>query len=539
MPAATVLSPRPTLRAAALLVAALACLAAALPGRAQTVPPFAQALAEAVADDPALAAFYAGRGYEPVWTGRADRARRAALIDALGRAGDHGLPVAAYDLTGLQAGFDGVATEADRGRLEAQASRAFLAYADDVQSGVIDDPSRLHPMIELVTPRRDRLAQIEAFARSDPGRYLRALPPDTADYAGLMAEKLRLEQVLGAGGWGPRVPGDKLEPGQTGAGVIALRDRLHRLGYLPATASAVYDGALQRAVQTFQQDRGLAPDGVAGPATLRAINRSPEEQLQSVIVGMERARWLNRPLGARHILVNIADFGVRVVDGGSVTFETRVIVGETREDHQTPEFSDMMTHMTVNPTWNVPRSIAVREYLPMLQRNPNAASHLTLHAPNGQRIGRAGIDFAAYTPATFPYALKQPPSEANALGLVKFMFPNPYNVYLHDTPTKNLFARSQRTFSHGCVRVQEPFELAHVLLAPQAGDPEAVFDAALQTGRETTIDLAEPVPVHLIYRTAWADERGRTQYRTDVYDRDAAVFRALARQGVALRAAQG
>lgn len=526
-------------RVAAPVVVLLALLAAAWPGRAQTVPPFVQALAEAVAADADLAAFYRARAYAPVFTGRGDRARRAALIAALERAGDHGLPVATYDAAGLDAAFRSVATEAERGRLEARAARVFLAYADDVQSGVIDDPSRVAATMALTPPRRDRTAQIDAFARSDPRRYLRALPPATADYTGLMAEKLRLERAAAAGGWGPSVPGERYDPGDTGPGVVALRDRLHRLGYLGATASGAYDGALQRAVQDFQRDNGLVEDGIAGPATLRALNRTPRDRLRAVIAGMERARWLNRPLGARHVLVNIADFGVRVMDGEETTFATRVIVGKTGREYQTPEFSDMMTHMTVNPTWNVPRSIAVNEYLPLLRENPGAASYLTVHAPDGRRISRSNIDFAAYTQQTFPYRLKQPPSEANALGLVKFMFPNRYNVYLHDTPTKHLFSRGQRTYSHGCVRVQRPFDLAHVLLAPQARDPQATFAAALNSGRETTIMLDEPVPVHLVYRTTWADARGRVQYRADVYGRDAALFRALTREGVALRAAQG
>jgi murein L,D-transpeptidase YcbB/YkuD len=521
------------------LLAMLVSFLAPGPGRAQTVAPFVQALAEAVADDAELAAFYRARDYRPIWTGRDDRARRAALLDALGRAGDHGLPVGRYGADLLRAGFAGVATEADRGRLEARASRAFLAYADDVQSGVIADPSAIDPAMVTAPPRRDRLAQITTFARADPQRFLRELPPASANYAGLLREKLALEQVLDAGGWGPAVPGERYDPGDAGPGVVALRDRLHRMGYLQVSASPRYDGHLQRAVQAFQTDHGLTPDGIAGPATLRALNTDAAARLQSVIVGLERARWLNRPLGERHVLVNIADFTVQVMDGPRETFATRVIVGETQSSHQTPEFSDTMTHMIVNPTWNVPRSIAVKEYLPMLRQNPNAASHLTLHAPNGRQISRAGVDFSQYTPETFPFALKQPPSEGNALGLVKFMFPNPYNIYLHDTPTKNLFARSQRTFSHGCVRVQEPFELAHVLLAPQSGNPEATFDAALRTGRETTIPLDDPVPVHLTYRTAFTDAQGRVQYRADVYGRDARLFDALARAGVALRAAQG
>ncbi|MGD9919790.1 MAG: L,D-transpeptidase family protein, partial [Paenirhodobacter sp.] len=182
----------------------------------------------------------------------------------------------------------------------------------------------------------------------------------------------------------------------------------------------------------------------------------------------------------------------------------------------------------------VPRSNTFKEYLPMMQRNPNAAAHINLVDSRGRTVPRSAVNFAAYNSKNFPFAMKQPPSNGNALGLVKFLFPNPYNIYLHDTPSKSLFQKDVRAFSHGCIRVGRPFDLAYALLAPQTDDPEGYFQKVLRSGRETTVKLETPVPVHLVYFTAWPDARGRIEYRKDVYGRDAALFAALEKAGVEL-----
>jgi murein L,D-transpeptidase YcbB/YkuD len=214
-------------------------------------------------------------------------------------------------------------------------------------------------------------------------------------------------------------------------------------------------------------------------------------------------------------------------------------VGANSNDRRSPEFSDVMEFMVINPTWHVPRSIAVNEYLPQLKQNPNAVSHLVLFDGRGQRVSRQNVDFSAFTANTFPFDIKQPPSNSNALGLVKFMFPNPYNIYLHDTPAKNLFARETRAYSHGCIRLAQPFDFAYALLARQSSDPVGEFKRILATGVETTVPLRQPVPVHLIYRTAFTTAKGGVQFRRDVYGRDAKIWQALEREGVALRAYRG
>jgi murein L,D-transpeptidase YcbB/YkuD len=250
---------------------------------------------------------------------------------------------------------------------------------------------------------------------------------------------------------------------------------------------------------------------------------------------MERERWINMPggLGERHIKVNLTDYHARIYDNDKLTFETRAVIGSQDSDRQTPEFSDVMEHMEINPSWYVPRSIVVNEYLPMLRRNPYAVSHLEITDRSGRQVNR-GRGFSQYSASSFPFSMRQPPGPKNALGSVKFMFPNRYNIYLHDTPSQHLFSRTVRTFSHGCVRLDDPHEFAHALLAVQEDDPVGFFEARLRTGSTQRVVLEKQVPVHLIYRTAFTDAKGRTQFRDDVYGRDAAIWRALEAAGVSL-----
>ncbi len=504
------------------------------------VTAFKQAVAEAAAKDRDIAAFYKANSYNAIWTSNSgqDRRRRQALMKAIDEADSHGLPVARYRADALLQQLKSARSPRERGFAEVEMSRTFLSLARDMQTGALV-PSTIDSGIKRQVPYRDRVSYLTNFVKSNPSGFFRALPPKTNEYSRLMKEKLRLERLLANGGWGQDVPSKALKPGQSGDAVVILRNRLMAMGYLKRSANPSYDEKLQQAVQQFQLAHGLAPDGVAGPGTMSEINKPVQARLQSVIVAMERERWLNRDRGDRHILVNLTDFSARIIDKDRVSFETRAVVGKNEHDRRSPEFSDMMEFMVINPTWHVPRSIAVKEYLPMMKRNANAAGHLKLIDRQGRAVSRASIDFGAYTEKNFPYAIKQPPSRRNALGLVKFMFPNKYNIYLHDTPAKNLFARDKRDFSHGCIRLHQPFDFAYELLSKQERDPEAFFQAKLATGRETVVQLEKPVPVHIIYRTAFTTPKGRTQYRGDVYGRDAKIWNALSKAGVSLRAVRG
>lgn len=500
----------------------------------ETQRAFATALAEAAAADPAVADFYSARGYAAFWTGPADAGRRAALMSALAGAAAHGLPVGRYDPVAMVEAFHAAHTQGDRGRLEVRMSLAFLEYARDVQTGALV-PSEVDSGIKREIAVRDRLANLWAFeAAPTPVGFLRALPPQSQEYARLIKAKFALESVITAGGWGETVPAERLEPGATGPAFLALRDRLVRMGYLTGSAAAQYDTTIGRAVRSFQADHGLLSDGVAGATTIREINMGPEVRLKSVIAALERERWLNIDRGSRHIWVNLADYSAKIVDDGRVTFSTRAVIGDdSRADKHTPEFSHMMTYMEVNPDWTVPPGIIRRDYLPRLQANPNALGHLQLIDRRGRVVPRSAIDFAAYSAGNFPFSLRQAPGDSNALGKVKFMFPNAHSIYLHDTPHKEDFVRETRALSNGCIRLAEPMEFAYALLARQEADPVTAFDTVLDRGRQERISLATPVPVHLDYRTAFTTAKGHTQFRRDVYGRDAMIYAALVEAGVA------
>jgi murein L,D-transpeptidase YcbB/YkuD len=499
-----------------------------------------QAIAEAASRDKGLASIYRAREFSPVWTGPSEEhlARRAQLLRFLDEAPAHGLPPTRYRADSLRYRMARANSPRDLGTLDVELSRVFLRYARDIQTGILK-PGEVDRKIFHEVPYRDRADLMHEFIDSEPAAFLRRLPPQTVEYAGLMKEKLRLEDASAKGGWGAEVPLTKLEPGDSGPRVAALRDRLIAMGYLRPTHSQRYDKAMQDAIEAFQTAHGLKADGVAGEETLREINRPISARLKSVIVAMERERWTNSDTSGRHIIVNIPDFSAKIIDNGKVTFRTRAVVGANKSGRQTPEFSDVMEHMVINPSWYVPRSIIVNEYLPKLRANPGAVRHLQITDRSGRVVSRSAANFAGHSARSFPYSMRQPPGPKNALGLVKFMFPNVHNIYLHDTPAKHLFERESRAYSHGCIRLAEPFEFAYALLSRQSARPRDDFHNVLDTGRETRVPLDQTVPVHIIYRTAFLSSRGRMEYRRDIYGRDARIWEALSDAGLALTRVQG
>ncbi|MDF0602383.1 L,D-transpeptidase family protein [Psychromarinibacter sp. C21-152] len=523
--------------AAALIATAAIGVSAPVQAQAQ-ISPFMSAIAQAAALESEVSAFYKANGYEPIWVGEdaESKARRAALLGALRRAGDHALPVDSYRLEALEAAMRNITTQRDLGRVEVMLSKTFLKYAHDVSTGILD-PADIDPGIARDVPRRDGEELLRSFAAANPTEFLRSLPPQFPEYTRLQKARIELQKQLADGGWGPTVPAYSLKPGDRGQAVVAMRNRLIAMGYMERSASMVYDAALQEAVQLFQHDMGLNTDGVAGRTTMQELNVQIEDRLPSLLVAMERERWMNIPRGERHVWVNLVDFTAAIVDHGEVTFRTRSVIGANSHDRRSVEFSDMMEYMEINPYWNVPRSIAVNEYLPgMIASGGAAAGHLQLVAGGGQVVPRGAVNWGAYSPRNFPFNLRQPPSRGNALGLVKFMFPNQYNIYLHDTPSKSLFLRDRRDFSHGCIRLQDPFEFAYHLLEPQEENPKEFFHRILNTGQNTQVPLEEPIPVHLVYRTAYTSPKGRLNFRHDVYGRDGKIFDALLRSGVSLNA---
>ena len=265
-------------------------------------------------------------------------------------------------------------------------------------------------------------------------------------------------------------------------------------------------------------------------ATRAELNVSVERRVEQLELNLERWRWLPQDLGRRHIIVNIAAFELEVVEDEAVVLAMRVVVG--RPYHNTPVFSDTMRYIVLNPYWEVPRKIAVQEILPRIKRDPSYLAREKLRVFKGwgleaREVDPATVNWSAITPANFPFRLRQDPGPLNALGRVKFVFPNKFNVYLHDTPSRQLFEKTQRDFSHGCIRIQKPIDLAVYLLRQ---DPRWNRDAllrALDKAVDRSVPLPEPIPIHLLYWTAWADGDGTIQFRPDIYGWDAPLLGAM------------
>lgn len=447
-----------------------------------------------------ISAFYATRAYEPVWSAEPGRLRE--LLVQLASAESHGLRPSDYHfdwLSGRLAASTG--DDVADAELEAVATDAFLLYALHLGRGKVREERIAGWHIDR--PELDLNARLLTAVSSDVASALAPLLPRHPGYDRLRQELVRYQNIARAGGWAAIGDGPTLRLGDSHPRVAALRNRLAATGELTATAeSNVFDDATAVAVKAFQARHGLHQDGAVGPQTRAALNVTASRRVEQLRVNLERWRWLEADLGDRYVLVNVAGFHAGLYDGDRLTLGMRAIVGKPYR--RTPIFSDEIRYLVFSPYWNIPSSIARREIRPKGRRYMERNN---IEVVSGGR-------------------LRQRPGPGNALGRVKFMFPNRFNVYLHDTPARDLFERTSRTFSHGCIRLEKPLELARLLLDDQGWTREEIEQA---TGRRTpkTVQLDRAVPVHILYWTAWVDEGGMLQFRRDVYHRDGAVTRAL------------
>jgi L,D-transpeptidase YcbB len=332
------------------------------------------------------------------------------------------------------------------------------------------------------------------------------------------------------GGW-PAVPeGDALKKGMTDERVAVMRKRLQITGDLAQGEPAdpnLFDDELEQAVKSFQFRHNLNQDGVAGKKTIERMNVPVEDRINQIRVNMERARWVMHELHDDFLVVNIAGFNLRRVTNNKVVFYSPVIVG--KKYHASPIFKAELQYFVINPTWTVPYSIASREMLPKLQKDPGylAQHNMIIMDRDGKKLDPNSIDFDQYSKNNFPFVIRQEPGPQNALGEVKFIFPNPFNVYVHDTPARSLFAMEDRAFSHGCIRLQNKWELLMNLTdEPDVWNMDKINEV-LASGETTTVNFKKPIDILILYWTAGADREDRIYFDEDVYDRDAAVLKAL------------
>jgi len=468
---------------------------------------------EALQAPDAVRGFYHDTGWRPGWSApRGVLPAAATLVAFIDQAAGDGLEPDDYHARPLHRLLDPRRrlSLADRAELDLLLTDAFLAAGHDLVEGRVP-PRAVHPGWSTAGRSADLPALLaQALARGQVVEALAGLRPRTAQYARLRQALARYREIDAQGGW-PTVPRRTLHPGDAGREVAALRARLAAEDPPAAGGdTARYDSVLVEAVRRFQRRSGIADDGTVGPATRDALNVPAERRVRQLRASLERERWLPASLGRRYVAVWIPAFELEAVDGGRVALESRVIGGKA--GWHTPIFSASMRTVIFNPYWNIPPSILAKEVLPRQRRDPSY-------------FGREGIE-AVRDGGAVRY--RQVPGPRNPLGVVKLVFPNPYNVYLHDTSSPSLFARDERAFSHGCVRVEKPLELAAFALAETPGwSPEGV-EAATHRGGERAVTLAEPIPVYVFYRTAWVDDQGAVHFRRDLYGLDARLERALA-----------
>ena len=496
---------------------------------------------EPIYESVVLPGFYERRLYRAAWSDERGPTRLADdLVGALRRADLEGLRSEDYHVPGIAAVLAAARADArsdsardpDRlAELDLLLTDAFLVYGTHLLAGRVN-PETLRP--EWLANRRsvDIAAVLEAALTSgNVAGMLESLVPPQSGYRRLREALARYRAVAARGGWLAIPDRPALRRGDRGPAVAALRERLRLedgLGIGPD--GELFDEALEQALRTFQRRHGLAADGAVGAATRAELNVRVERRVEQLELNLERWRWLPEDLGRRHIIINIPAFQLEVVEEEAVLLATRVVVG--RRYHRTPVFSDTMRYIVLNPYWHVPRGIAAEELLPEVRQDPSYLARHKLRVfpssdPDAREVDPTTVDWSAITPATFSFQLRQDPGPLNALGRVKFMFLNKFNVYLHDTPARPLFERPRRDFSHGCVRIQNPIELAVYLLRRDPRWNRDVLLSALDDAVDRTVPLPEPMPIHILYWTAWADRDGTIQFRRDIHGQDALLWKAL------------
>lgn len=457
----------------------------------------------------AVEAFYRDRGFAPLWVDRGAPSGRALAAIAYLRSVDaDGLEPADYPAPDFKSGDAGALAEA-----ELRYTGTLLTYVRHAQTGRMHF-SRLSADVfyqpEMPDPA-DLLGKLAS--NQDLRTVLDGYQPQHPQYKALKAKLAQarkqteeVEQVV-------RVPeGPTLKPGMKDPRVVALRKRLKAPGNVDDTT---YDNDLADAVKDYQAGAGLHADGFVGAATLRHLNGGAQRRERTadiIVANMERWRWVPRDLGKAHVVLNIPDFTLRVFKDGATIWKTKVVVG--KPSTPTPMLSETMKFITVNPTWNVPPSIIANEYLPALRQDPTV-------------LERMGLKIEQNKDGTV--RIYQPPGDKNALGRIRFNFPNKFLVYQHDTPDKHLFEKDVRAYSHGCMRVQDPLKYGEVLLSltlPKEGYTQEKL-RRMFGGSEVNINFPTPIPVHITYQTAFVDDGGNLQLRDDLYGRDARMIAVL------------
>jgi L,D-transpeptidase YcbB len=456
---------------------------------------------------PAFDAYYAAHGYAPIWiTDGKFNERAAAAIAYLGQVDADGLDPADYPVPNISTSVSDPAALAEA---EMRLSASVVTYAHHASVGRVQWSHVSSSILYEVKPPAPAAVLVAVADAKDVAATLAGYEPQAPNYIALKAKlaDLRAGKTLAGKALIPNGPAPKI--GAQDDRVPALRERLGLGG-----DGTTYDKALADAVKKYQQERELKVSGLLTQQTIDALNgRSPDRPIDTVLANLERWRWMPHDLGKDYVIVNLPDFTLRVFHDGQQIWMTRIVTG--KPTMATPIMSAEMKYITVNPTWNVPPSIVMHEYLPALAADPTV-------------LARMGLRMS-YNPDGSVH-ISQPPGDHNALGRIRFNFPNKFLVYQHDTPDKNLFALDRRAFSHGCMRVQDPVKYAEVLLSivrPGEGYTQDRIRKMIASMGERDIQFPHYLPVHLTYQTAFVDDEGRLEFRGDMYGRDQVLIAIL------------
>lgn len=491
---------------------------------------------------------YADAGGDPLWVdGDAPRKRARALVEAVASAEDQGLRTAEYDLDGLggalqRAYKDGETTPAELAELDLRLTALYVDYGRHLLSGRLD-PSRVNQDWFIRTRRATVDSTLrQAATAEDLEKALADFLPRQPDYRTLLAARARYAAIAAQGGF-PEVPAPVAE-GDTGAAVAALVQRLVLEGDLDSSAVSLttYDGQVSSGVERFRRRFGLEAGKGVDKAVIAAMKVPVDRRIRQIELNLERLRWLPNEFGTRYVAVNIPDFQLYAYDEGREVMTMRVIVGD-EYDGTTPVFADTMNQVVFRPYWNVPSSIAVDEILPLVQKSESYLArneYEVLPVKGSEPVDPGSVDWNDLDSTNFPYMIRQKPGPRNALGLVKFLFPNRFDIYMHDTPGDHLFQRSRRALSHGCIRLEHPAKFAeYVLEGMDEWTPDRI-ESAMNAEEQRQVMLKRPIPVYILYLTAFARE-GEVHFRPDLYDADTRGMERLgkappAEQIAALRA---
>jgi murein L,D-transpeptidase YcbB/YkuD len=481
----------------------------------------------------AIPRFYQARGYAPAWDYPGDIQDLVAAASGMHADGLNPEDYHFTALTRVSGEMDETSPpdpelEADREVLFTDALLRILYHAE---YGKVD-PELLDPNWNIHKEFRtdEVVASVsEVLGSGGLHEYIEAAKPQHHLYSCLKNTLARYREIQAAGGWEQVDDSKVLKLGVVNDAVAALRRRLAVTGDLPPeapTASTEFDGELEEAVKYFQNRHGLAADGVVGKASFEALNMPVEDRVDRLRVNLERGRWVLQDFNDTFVLVNIAGFQVYYAVENKMTWRGKAQVGKTYR--QTPVFKAEMEYLVFNPTWTVPPTILAKDVLPAIQEDAGylASKNMLVLDRSGKTVDPGGIAWSKYQGSNFPYVIRQEPGPDNALGQVKFIFPNKHFVFLHDTPSKSLFERAERTFSSGCIRVENPLELAEILLADKGYDQARIVQV-LESGKLENVYLTRPVPTLLLYWTAFTTLEGECNFRKDVYERDPRIIEAL------------